>query len=106
MVRHIVLLHFAEDVADDAKADIYRRLHDLRHVVPGFVRIVHGPNVSPEGLARGFDDGFVIDFTDAAARDAYLDHPEHRVVGAALVAMLDGGLDGLLVVDIDDEDRP
>lgn len=40
-----------------------------------------------------------MDFTDVAARDAYLPHPEHQKVGALIVASLDGGLEGLAVVD-------
>ena len=44
-------------------------------------------------------DGFTVDFADAAARDAYLPHPDHQLVGKMVVAALDGGLEGLAVVD-------
>jgi hypothetical protein len=105
MVRHCVLLRFAPSVSADGKDAIFRRLTSLKERVPGFERITFGANSSPEGLAQGFDDGFVIEFTDAAARDAYLVHPDHQSAGAALVAMLDGGLAGLVVFDLDDAPR-
>ena len=44
---------------------------------PGIIALKEGPSVSPEGLERGHDYGFVVTFDDAAARDAYLPHPEH-----------------------------
>ena len=43
--------------------------------------------------------GFVVDFRDAAARDAYLPHPEHMKVGKALVEAAQGGVEGILVFD-------
>jgi len=46
-------------------------------VVPGFERIVCGVNSSVERLSQGFDDGFVIEFVDASARDTNLAHPDH-----------------------------
>jgi len=60
-----------------------------------------GANVSPEGLARGFTHAFTVDFADVAARDAYLVHPAHQAAGARLVAAAQGGIDGLLVIDLD-----
>ncbi len=65
----------------------------------GMVQLVR-PNISPEGLGQGFRDGFMMDFRDEAARDAYLIHPEHQAAGAKLVAALEGGIGGLIVFDI------
>jgi len=101
MIRHVVLCRFRADVAEADKVHVYAALGRLGEVVPGILGASFGSNVSPEGVAQGFDDGFVIDFADAAARDAYLVHPDHVVVGAALVALLDRGLDGLVVFDIE-----
>jgi hypothetical protein len=63
--------------------------------------VAFGANVSPEPFARGFTHGFTIDFRDAAARDAYLAHPDHGRAGARLVAALEGGTDGLFVLDFE-----
>jgi Stress responsive A/B Barrel Domain len=105
MIRHCVLLRFAAQVSNSDKDAIYQRLASLQSVVPGFERIVCGANSSAERLSQGFDDGFVIEFVDASARDTYLAHPDHQRAGAALVAMLDGGPAGLVVFDLDDDVR-
>jgi hypothetical protein len=38
-------------------------------------------------------------FEDAASRDAYLPHPEHEKVKESVLAILDGGLDGVVAFD-------
>ena len=67
---------------------------------PGMRGFDGGVSVSPEGLEQGFRHGFSIDFDDAAARDAYLEHPEHKALGGQLVGLLDGGVAGLVVFDL------
>ena len=101
MIRHVVLVKVRADVDRDAIAGILRRVGDLRDVLPGMIGFAGGPQVSPESLGRGFTHAFTCDFTDAAARDAYLIHPRHEAVGAEIVAAADGGLDGLTVVDFE-----
>lgn len=100
MIRHCVFVRFRADVIEDERNGIYAELESLREVVPGFLAMTAGPNVSPEGLHKGFADGFVIDFADETARDAYLVHPAHQAAGTRLVAALEGGLNGLIVFDI------
>jgi hypothetical protein len=100
MIRHCVFVRFRGDVAEAERNAIYADLAALKDVVPGFLAISYGANVSPEGLHQGFADGFTIDFIDEAARDAYLVHPAHKAVGNRLVAALEGGRDGLIVFDI------
>ena len=78
MIRHCVLLRFGAEVSNIDKDAIYERLASLQSVVPGFERIVCGPTSSAERLSQGFDDGFVIEFVDASARNAYLADPDHR----------------------------
>ncbi len=96
MIRHVVLVHFKPD-ADISK--IFAALKALQHKIDGIISISAGSNSSPEGLQRGNSHGFTVDFVDAAARDAYLPHPEHRQVGAMIVAAAEGGLGGITVVD-------
>ena len=86
-----------------AREALNERLVALCAELPNVLSGGFGRNVSPEGLARGFDDGFVIDFVDAAARDAYLADETHRAIGADLVAALEGGRDGLVVFDFEME---
>ena len=102
MIRHCVFLKFRNDVSQDDKQAIYDKLYVLRDHLPGLVDAAFGPNVSPEGRGRGFEDGFTMDFVDVAARDRYLADPEHRKVGSEMVDLLDGGRDdGLLVFDFE-----
>lgn len=96
MIRHAVFCRFSPnaDIAAIATA-----LKGLQSKVPGILAISFGANNSPEGLAKGFTHGFTVDFTDAAARDAYLPHPDHQNVGQMIVASVEGGLEGLAVID-------
>ena len=79
MIRHIVLVRFAEGVTDAGKQEIYDALGALRGHLPGVLDFHHGPNVSVEGpMTKGYQDGFWFDFTDAEARNTYLDDPGHK----------------------------
>ncbi len=101
MIRHCVFVQFHDDVTKTQRDQLYQRLASLQSVVPGMLNSHFGENVSPESLAKGFNDGFIIDFSDAAARDAYLAHPEHKAAGQALVALLQHGIDSLIVFDLE-----
>ncbi len=100
MIRHIVLCRFAETTPEGEIAGIWAALEGLKAVVPGMVSASFGSNVSPEGLNRGFTHAFTMDFEDTAARDAYLEHSDHKAAGARLVAACEGGVEGLVVVDV------
>ena len=100
MIRHCVFGKVRPDVSEAELAAIHADLAALRVVIGGMGPVAFGANVSPEPFSRGFTHGFTIDFRDAAARDAYLVHPDHKAAGARLVAALDGGRSGLVVFDI------
>ncbi|MEO9298623.1 Dabb family protein [Devosia alba] len=100
MIRHCVFVKFRTDVSAAERADIYAGLAALVGQIDGLLRADFGPNISPEGMAKGFNDGFIMDLADAAARDRYLVDPAHKAAGARLVAALEGGREGLLVFDL------
>ena len=100
MIRHVVLVRFREAVPATEIAAIFKQLDELRAKLPGMKVFCCGSNVSPEGLSRGFTHAFTVDFSDAAARDAYLAHPDHEAAGARRVKAAEGGLGGLTVLDI------
>lgn len=102
MIRHIVLLKFRAGITQTQKQMIYGRLQSLCANLDHIIDFRAGPNTSPEGLGKGFADGFTIDFTDEAARDTYLANATHRTIGADLVAMLEGGTEGVMVFDLED----
>jgi hypothetical protein len=97
MIHHLVLLRFNADVSPEALAEIFMALNGLRHSIPGLLSFAGGPYSSPEGMNRGFTHSFAMTFTDAAARDTYLPHPEHRRFGQLLGQL--GILDDAFVVD-------
>jgi hypothetical protein len=101
MIRHCVMVKFRTDVTGAERESIFDALRALRGKIDGLLDMSFGPNVSPEGLDRGFTHGFTMDFRDAAARDAYLIDPDHKVAGGRLGAALEGGRDGLIVVDLE-----
>jgi Stress responsive A/B Barrel Domain len=101
MIRHCVFVKFRDDVATAERAAIHADLEALRQVVDGMCKVELSANVSPEPFARDFTHGFTVDFRDAAARDAYLVHEAHQRAGARLVAALEGGTGGLMVLDLE-----
>lgn len=100
MIRHIVLIRFRPEVSEPAIAALFADLAAIRVVLPGVLDIRSGRSESPEQIERGYLHGFTVDFADWAVLAAYQDHPEHRRLGAALVAAAEGGLDGILVFDL------
>jgi hypothetical protein len=101
MIRHCVFIRFRADVAQSEKDGIWADIRALKAVIPGFLEAYIKPNSSPEtGLDKGHSEGFILDFTDAAARDAYLVHPDHKAAGGRIVAAAEGGIDGIFVYDL------
>ena len=99
MIRHIVLIRFRPQLPAGDVAAIDAAFRRLQARLDGFLSYCGGPDVNFEGLDRGYRHGFVLDFADQAARMRYHEDPEHKELGALLVAAADGGIDGLLVVD-------
>ena len=98
--RHIVLVKVKAGTPDSQVAEAFDALAALKGVIPGLLSFTAGPNTSPEGRTLGFTHGFVMDFQDAAARDAYLPHPKHQEAAAHLRAIRDPE-NGVLVFDYD-----
>ena len=86
MIDHIVLFRWRPDATEAAREAAATALAALPSKVPGVVRYTAGVQDSPEGKGHGYDWGFVMTFVDAAARDAYLPHPEHQRVVAETLA--------------------
>ncbi|WP_179119718.1 Dabb family protein [Ensifer adhaerens] len=102
MIRHCVFIRFRAEISSEEKAVIFGEIAALKARLPGFLAAHIGANVSPEvGMDKGFAEGFIVDFTDAVARDAYLEDEEHRKTGAKIVGAAEGGVAGILVYDIE-----
>ncbi len=101
MIHHMVLLKIRRDVPAREVQRVLAELGALQQKIPGLTSFAAGPYSSPEGLHRGFTHGFCMTFGSAAARDAYLPHPAHEAVKGRVLAVLDGGLDGVLAFDFE-----
>ena len=95
MLRHLVLLRFKATASRADIAAIEAAFAALRTLVPGVSALEWGLDTSPEGLAKGFTHAFMLSFSGAPQRDAYLPHPAHQ----AFVAQLKPLLDDVLVLD-------
>ena len=99
MIRHIVIFKYRNGVTPEQVKTISDAFWALKDRIPGIIGFEAGVNNSPENLNRGFTQVFQLTFTDAAARDAYLPHPDHKAFGETLRSV--GILDEVLVVDYD-----
>ena len=101
MIRHIVLIRFREEVEEATIAAIFEEIGAIRDRISGFIDMRGGRSESPEGIERGYMHGFTVDFEDWEALAAYQAHPDHKAAGAKLVANAVGGIDGILVLDLE-----
>jgi hypothetical protein len=101
-----MLLHcvFCAIRADADPRDLQAVMDDLaalRSELEGMTDFRHGPNRDYEQKSPRHGHGFVITFRDRAAHLAYDGHPRHRDAGSRLVALCEGGHDGIVVYDIE-----
>jgi len=101
MIRHCVMLRLAAK-ADRAILDrVMLGLADLVERLEGCSGFIAGPNRDYEGKSPEFIYGFTLDAENAAALAVYAVNPEHQALGAQLVALCEGGADGIIVYDLE-----
>jgi hypothetical protein len=88
-VKHIALFKFKEGTAPEHIDQVLEQILELSESIEGIEDYVSGVNNNPEGLNQGFTHGFVMTFKDAAARDAYVVHPDHERVKAGLLPSIE-----------------
>lgn len=98
-VRHVVVFRYRDDATEAQVQQVTDALRALKDKIPGILAFEHGTNHSPEGKDQGFDHVYLITFENAAARDAYLPHPDHAAFGRTLGEV--GILEDVFVVDYD-----
>ena len=100
MIRHIVALRYKPGIGDVAKAALMAELAALGDHIDGVIDFQVRANISVEDeMVRGFRDLFWFDFRDTDVRDRYLVDERHKQAGARLVEALEGGPDGVFVID-------
>ena len=83
-VRHIVIFKYKPDATPEQIKQVTDAFRDLQKKIPGITAFEDGVNNSPEKRNLGFTHVYMLTFEDAAARDAYLPHPEHARFGQLL----------------------
>lgn len=98
-VKHVVVFKYKQSATPEQIEQVTTAFKALKGKIPGIVSFEYGTNNSPEGLNKGFTHVYLLTFTDAAARDAYLPHPEHKKFGELLGKL--GILEEPFVVDFE-----
>lgn len=94
--KHIVLLKFKDDAAEDKVKAVVEAFKALKTKLPAIQSVEWGPNISPEKHSQGFTHCFTLSFASKEALEKqYLHEPAHKDFGA----MLGPVLDKVLVVD-------
>jgi len=101
MIQHCVFLRFRPEITAQAKLALWAELQALVGVVPGLLELRAAANARYEDLDHGFADGFIAVFDGPPALAAYQAHPAHQATGAKLVQAAQGGLQGLMVFDLE-----
>lgn len=101
-VRHVVVFKYKPEATEAQIREVTDAFRALQDKIPGIVDFETGVNNSPENLNQGFTHVYLLTFEDAAARDAYLPHPEHKAFGELLRGS--GIFDGVFVVDYNIEE--
>jgi esterase/lipase superfamily enzyme len=86
---HMVSFKF-KSTAQPAQIDeVVTAFRGLKKKISEIKSFEWGTNVSPEKHDKGFTHGFILTFKDAAARDAYLVHPDHQAFGKLVGPVLE-----------------
>lgn len=101
MIRHIVLTKFKLETEESDISEIYEGLAELTSRISGAHGFTGGRSESPEQIERGYKHGFVIDFDSWEVLGTYAQHPQHLALGARIVENAIGGIDGVLVLDLE-----
>jgi hypothetical protein len=96
-VRHIVVFKYKAQATPEQIKQVTDAFRDLQKKIPGITGFEDGVNNSPEKKNLGFTHVYMLTFEDAAARDAYLPHPEHAKFGQLLGKL--GIVEDVFVVD-------
>jgi hypothetical protein len=83
-VKHIVVFKYKSTATASQIEEVTSAFKALKGKIPGIISFEYGTNNSPENLNKGFTHVYLLTFKDAASRDAYLPHPEHKKFGELL----------------------
>ncbi len=88
-VRHVVSFKFKKDADPAAIKKVEDSFAALKEKIPQIQELEWGTNSSPEKHDKGFTHMWILTFKNAADRDAYLVHPDHKAFGGNLKGVLE-----------------
>lgn len=90
MVKHIVFFKLADQAEGKTKAEnaliIKQELENLKNLIPQIKKIEVGIN-SPDADAANYDISLYSEFDSMDDLNNYIQHPEHKRVGAYIVSV-------------------
>ena len=96
MIRHMVMVKLKPG-SSSRRSPCSTAFGAMVGSFDGLLSFSGGAYSSPEGINRGFNYGFSMDFRDAASRDRYLPSPEHVAIAQDIGPLLDGDFDDCVV---------
>ena len=77
-VKHLVVFKYKPGATPEQVQEASSAFQALKYKIPGIISFEHGDNISAENKNLGFNHVYLLTFENAAARDAYLPHPDHE----------------------------
>ncbi|MEM5477331.1 Dabb family protein [Pacificibacter sp. AS14] len=100
MIIHSVYCAIRAGTQNSEIDSVFTQLSALVPICDGLLSFQAGPNIDLEQKSQKFTHGFVMTFDSQTALEAYAIHRAHKAAGGALVAICDGGGDGIMVFDL------
>ncbi|SEK83736.1 Dabb family protein [Pacificibacter marinus] len=100
MIIHSVYCAIRAETEQKKIDAVFAKLEKLVTVCDGLLSFQTGPNIDLEHKSQKFTHGFVMKFDSQSALEAYAVHPDHIAAGGDLVAICEGGGDGIMVFDL------
>jgi hypothetical protein len=75
-VFHVFAFQWKSQATEAQKEKAVSDIRAFQGVIPGLLQTHVGPNISPRG--KGYTFGGIMQFTDKAALDSYVQHPAHQ----------------------------
>jgi Stress responsive A/B Barrel Domain len=98
MITHMVLLRIREEGPNAQFGAYSRRSNRCKRGLAASSR-TRGGGTRRQKAPDVDTQAFCMTFTDVEARDAYLPHPEHEKVKDSVLAIVEGGFEGVIAFD-------
>ena len=86
-VFHVFAFQWKPQATEAEKKRAAKHIRAFQGVIPGLLQTHVGPNISPRG--KGYSFGGIMQFSDKASLDAYVEHPTHKALLKWLVRLID-----------------